>query len=82
MRDAIGIIELDPKYDVPGPAASPTVSRLRKSARNNVMNRNILLVLIVVLAVAAAVAGYLYYQERQSGIDIKINENGVSIDGK
>lgn len=46
------------------------------------MNRNILLVLIVVLAVAAAVAGYLYYQERQSGIDIKINENGVSIDGK
>ena len=45
------------------------------------MNRNILLVLIVVLAVAAAVAGYLYYQERQSGIDIDINEHGVTIEG-
>lgn len=46
------------------------------------MNRNFLLVLIGVLAVFAAVAAYLYYQERQSGIDIEINEHGVTIDGK
>ncbi len=46
------------------------------------MHRNFLLILIGVLAVVAVVAGYLYYQERQSGIDIEINENGISIDGK
>ena len=34
------------------------------------MSRNLLLMLIGVLAVVAAVAGYLYYQERQSGIVI------------
>ncbi len=45
------------------------------------MSRNFLLVLIGVLAVSAVVAGYLYYQERQSGIDIKIDEHGVTIDG-
>lgn len=46
------------------------------------MNRNFLFVLIGVLAVCAVVAGYLYYQERQSGIDIRINEHGMTIDGK
>jgi len=46
------------------------------------MNRNFLLVLVGALAVAAAVAGYLYYQERQSGLDIKIGKDGVTIDGK
>jgi len=46
------------------------------------MSRSFLLMLIGALAVVAAVAGYLYYQERQSGIDIEINENGISIDGK
>lgn len=45
------------------------------------MNRNFLLILIVVLAVCAVGAGYLYYQERQSGIAIEINEDGVTIDG-
>ncbi|MBS0126262.1 hypothetical protein [Thetidibacter halocola] len=45
------------------------------------MNRTSLLILIGVLAVCAVGAGYLYYQERQSGIDIEINEHGVTIDG-
>ncbi|MCY0147818.1 hypothetical protein OEG84_08850 [Hoeflea sp. G2-23] len=44
------------------------------------MHRNFLLILIGVLAVVAVVAGYRYYQERQSGIEI--NENDISIDGK
>lgn len=45
------------------------------------MNRNLLLMVIGVLAVCAIGASYLYYQERQSGIDIEINEHGVTIDG-
>jgi hypothetical protein len=45
------------------------------------MSRTLLLVAIVVLAVVAAVTGYFYYQERQSGVEIKIDGNGVSIDG-
>jgi hypothetical protein len=45
------------------------------------MNRNLLLILIGVLAVCLIGAGYLYYQERQSGIHIEINEEGVSIEG-
>lgn len=45
------------------------------------MSRNFLFVLVGVLAVVAIGASYLYYQERQSGVDIKINEHGVTIDG-
>jgi len=45
------------------------------------MNQNFLFVLIGVLAACAVGAGYLYYQERQSGIDIQINEQGITIDG-
>lgn len=45
------------------------------------MDRNILLILIGVLAVVAVVAGYLYYQERQSGIEIQIDEQGISVEG-
>ncbi len=36
------------------------------------MNRNSLLILIGILVVVAVGASYLYYQERQSGIDIQI----------
>jgi hypothetical protein len=46
------------------------------------MTRNLSLGLIGVLAACAIGFGYLYYQERQRGIDIKIDENGVSIDGR
>ncbi len=45
------------------------------------MDRNILLILIGALAVVAVVAGYLYYQERQSGIEIQIDEQGISVEG-
>jgi len=45
------------------------------------MNRNFLLILIGVLAVFGIGAAYLYYQERQSGIDIEINEDGMTIEG-
>jgi hypothetical protein len=45
------------------------------------MSRNTLLILIGVLAACLIGAGYLYYQERQSGIDIEINEDGVTIEG-
>jgi hypothetical protein len=36
---------------------------------------------IGLLVAGVVVAGYLYYQERQSGIDIEIGEHGVKIDG-
>ena len=45
------------------------------------MNRNLLLIVITVLAVVAAWAIYSYYKESQSGIDIKIDKQGVSIEG-
>lgn len=45
------------------------------------MTRSVLLMVIAVLAVCAVGAGYLYYQERQSGIEIQIDEQGVTIDG-
>lgn len=45
------------------------------------MSRNFLLVLVGVPTVGAVVPGYLYYQERQSGIDIRIDEQGITIDG-
>ncbi|MBL3554269.1 hypothetical protein [Rhodovulum sulfidophilum] len=45
------------------------------------MSRHLLLILIGVLAVCLIGAGYLYYQERQSGIDIEISGDGVTIEG-
>lgn len=45
------------------------------------MKQTFLLILIGALAVIAVGASYLYYKERQSGIDIRIDEQGVSIDG-
>lgn len=45
------------------------------------MNRNSLLLLIGLLFVVAVGASYLYYQERQSGIDIQIDEQGIKIEG-
>jgi hypothetical protein len=45
------------------------------------MGQNLLLILVGALAVCLIGAGYLYYQERQSGIDIEINEDGITIEG-
>lgn len=45
------------------------------------MNRNSLLLVIGLLLVVAVGASYLYYQERQTGIDIQIDEQGIKIEG-
>lgn len=46
------------------------------------MSRNILYVVIGILAIVAAVLGYQIYQDRQSasGIEIDIDEDGVTIE--
>ena len=48
------------------------------------MNRNVLYFVIGALAVAAGVSGYLLYQEQQktSGIELNLDNNGVSIETK
>ena len=45
------------------------------------MSRNVLYLVIGLLAAGLVVAGYLYYQESQSGIDIQIGGDGVKIEG-
>lgn len=45
------------------------------------MNRNSLLLLVGLLLVVAVGASYLYYEERQSGIDIQIDGQGIKIEG-
>jgi hypothetical protein len=40
-----------------------------------------LYLVIGLLAAGVLVVGYLYYQESRSGIEIKIGEHGVTIDG-
>lgn len=45
------------------------------------MSRNLLYLVIALLVAGVAVVGYLYYQESQSGIDIKIGEQGITIEG-
>jgi hypothetical protein len=45
------------------------------------LSRNAIYFLIGLLAAAVVVVGYMYYQESQEGVDIRIDESGVSIDG-
>ena len=45
------------------------------------MNRNTLYLVVALLALAVAVVGYMLYQERQSGVSIRIGDHGVSIQG-
>jgi hypothetical protein len=45
------------------------------------MSRNALYLLIALLVAGIAVIGYLYYEERQTGVNIEIGEDGVSIEG-
>ncbi len=45
------------------------------------MNRSALNVVIVVLALGLIWVSYLYYQQSQSGIAIKIDDHGLTIDG-
>ena len=48
------------------------------------MNRNVLYFVIGALTVAAGVSGYLLYQEQRktSGIELNLDNNGVSIETK
>lgn len=45
------------------------------------MSRNVLYLVVGLLVALVLVVGYLYYQESRSGIEIKIGEHGVTIDG-
>ena len=47
-------------------------------------NRNLFLIIIAVLTTSLAVAGYALYEEKKQpdGVEIKIGENGLSIEGK
>lgn len=45
------------------------------------MSRNSLYLLVGLLAAGILVVGYLYYQESQSGIDIEIGDQGITIEG-
>jgi len=47
------------------------------------MSRNTLYLVIVVLVVALAALGIYTYQQQQSrpGIDVRVDEQGISIDG-
>ncbi|WP_319772384.1 hypothetical protein [Breoghania sp.] len=48
------------------------------------MNRNALFALVAVLAVAAGTFGYLYYEEQQktTGIEVEVGNNGLSVEAK
>jgi hypothetical protein len=52
--------------------------------QGDVMNRQILVAVVVLLAVGVGVLGYQLYEEKKQpdGIEIKIGENGVSVEGK
>ncbi len=45
------------------------------------MSRNTLYLVIGLLAVVLIVVGYLYYQENQRGVEIRIGDQGISIEG-
>lgn len=47
------------------------------------MSRNLLFVLCAVFGVAVVVLGYMVYEDRQKakGVEIKIDDNGISIQG-
>ena len=47
------------------------------------MSRNLLYAICVVFGVAIVVLGYLVYEDRQKakGVEIKIDDNGISIQG-
>jgi len=49
--------------------------------RSVAMSRNFFYLVIGLLVAVILVVGYLYYQERRSGIDIKIDQRGVTIQG-
>lgn len=46
------------------------------------MSRNALYLVIGLLVVGVIVVAYLYYQESRSGVEIRIGDQGISIEGK
>lgn len=48
------------------------------------MNRNILYLIIALLVIAVSAFGYFYYQEQKtaSGVDITVDDQGLSIQKK
>jgi hypothetical protein len=48
------------------------------------VNRNTLYIVVAVLVIVALALGYMFYQERQktSGIDIRVDEGGITIETK
>jgi hypothetical protein len=54
---------------------------LCRPSKEQAMNRSSLLILIGILVIVAVGASYLYYQERQTGIDIQIDGQGIKIEG-
>ena len=45
------------------------------------MNRTVLLVVVAILVVVVAVLGFrLYEEENSAGLDIEVNESGISVD--
>jgi hypothetical protein len=45
------------------------------------MPRTTLYLIIALLTVGLAVLGYLYYQDSQSGVEIRIGDDSISIEG-
>ena len=47
-------------------------------------SRNLLITIIVLLAAGLAIAAYALYEEKKQpdGVEIKIGESGISIEGK
>jgi hypothetical protein len=45
------------------------------------MTRSTLYLLIALLGIGITVVGYLYYQESRSGVEIRIGDQGISIQG-
>jgi hypothetical protein len=47
-------------------------------------SRNVMMTVIILLAAGLAVAGYALYDEKKQpdGVEIKIGENGISVEGK
>ncbi len=57
------------------------LANLCSRERNVNMTRNTLYLVIVLLAAGLGVVAYLYYQESQSGVEIRIGDQGISIEG-
>jgi hypothetical protein len=65
-----------------GGALLEEASRLAIAGATIFMSKTLMYFLIIAVTLGAVYIGYRYYLESQEGIDIEINKDGVSIDGK